>query len=159
MPFQFVGKRTKSDSVVVLKHLRHMQLGGICSGLLVVRHLLPFLLVRALISFPLLHLAVLWELSSPNPFPRASDTSAQSLKMENMVDTWLPPGDAQDARLLVLLRLVSLKLLWALPLSSQPLLGLGNPLCSLQILFIYIVQRFLSLATKDPSYRNHNPVF
>lgn len=78
MPFQFVGKRTKSDSVVVLKHLRHMQLGGICSGLLVVRHLLPFLLVRALISFPLLHLAVLWELSSPNPFPRASDTSAQS---------------------------------------------------------------------------------
>lgn len=79
--------------------------------------------------------------------------------MENMVDTWLPPGDAQDAGLLVLLRLGSLKLLWALLLSSQPLLGRGNPLYSLQILLIYIVQRFLSLATKNPSYRNHNPVF
>lgn len=50
-----------------------MQLGGVCSGLLVVRHSLPFLLLRALISFPLLHPAVAWDQSSTDSFPRPSD--------------------------------------------------------------------------------------
>lgn len=123
--------------VVMLKHLCYMQLGGVCSGLLVVRHSLPFLLLRALISFPLLHPAVAWDQSSTNSFPRHSDSSAQSLAMENTVETGLPPGNVQDMRIFVCLKLGSLKLPWTLPLSSQPCFGPCNPLCSLQISSFY----------------------